>query len=93
MLHFNIRSLQKNFETFYESLQLLPTLPQIIGISETKINDTPLINIFIPNYMLLHANSTTRAGGVGLYILSSISLTYLVKINLVMLAVRISGFL
>ena len=79
MLHFNIRSLQKNFETFYESLQLLPTLPQIIGISETKINDTPLTNISIPNYMFLHANSTTRAGGVGLYILSSISFKLLGK--------------
>ena len=79
MLHFNIRSLQKNFETFYESLQLLPTLPQIIGISETKINDTPFTNISIPNYMFLHANSTTRAGGVGLYILSSISFNLLGK--------------
>ena len=79
MLHFNIRSLQKNFDTFYETLQLLPTLPQIIGISETKINNTPLTNISIPNYTFLHANSSTRAGGVGLYILSSISYNLLGK--------------
>ena len=65
MLHFNITPLQKNFDTFYETLQLLPTLPQIIGISETKINDNPLTNISITNYTFLHANSTTRAAGVG----------------------------
>ena len=79
MLHFNIRSLQKNFDTFYKSLQLLPTLPQIIGISETKINNTPLTNISKPNYTFLHANSATRAGGVGFYILSSISYNLLGK--------------
>ena len=79
MLHFNIRSLQKNFDNFYESLRLLPTLPQIIGIFETKINDTPLTNISISNYTFLHANYTTRAGGVGLYILTSISYNLLGK--------------
>ena len=83
MLHFNIRFLQKNFDTFYETLQLLPTLPQIIEISETKINDAPLTNISTPNYTFLHVNSTTRAGGVGLYNLN------LVKINLLVLAMRI----
>ena len=93
MLHFNIRSLQKNFDTFYETLQLLPTLPQIIEISETKVNDTPLTNISIPNYTFLHANSTTRTGGVGLYVLSSISCYLLGKNQLVVSAVRISGFL
>ena len=80
MLHFNIRSLQKKFfDTFYKSLQLLPTLPQIFGIFETKINDTPLTNISIPNYTFLHANSATRTGGVGFYILSSISYNLLGK--------------
>ena len=79
MLHFNIRSLQKNFNTFYETLQLLPTLTQIIGIFETKINDSPLTNTSIPNYTFLHANSTTRAGGVGLYIFNSISYNLLGK--------------
>ena len=44
MMHFNIRLLQKNFDSFYEALQLLPTLPQIICISETKINKKPLTN-------------------------------------------------
>ena len=45
MLRFNIRSLQKNFDPFYETFQLLPTFPQIIEIFETIVNDTPLTNI------------------------------------------------
>ena len=54
------------------------TLPQIIGIFETKINDIPLTNISIPNYTFLHANSTSTCG-VSLYILSSISFNLLGK--------------
>ena len=46
---------------------MLLTLPQINN------RPTPLTNISVPNYTFLHANSTTRAGGVGLCILSSIS--------------------
>ena len=38
-----------------ETLQLLPTLAQIIRISKTKINDILLTNISIPNYTFLHA--------------------------------------
>ena len=73
MMHFNIRSLQKNFDSFYEALQLLSTLPQIICISETKINKKPLTNISISNYSFVCANSNTRAGGVGFYLNNSIS--------------------
>ena len=87
MLHFNIRPLQKNFDTFHEILQLLTTLSQIIGIFKRKINDT-LTNISIPNYMFLHANSTIHTCDVGLYILSSISHNLLEKINIVVPAVR-----
>ena len=40
MINFNIRSLQKNFDAFYEALQLLPTLPQIICTrSVQKVSD------------------------------------------------------
>jgi len=51
-----------------ELLQELPTLPQIIGISETRIKKSPLINISLLNYTFLHADSTTSAGGVGINI-------------------------
>ena len=49
-------------------LQLLPALPQLICITETKINKEPLVNIELENYHFLHANSVTQAGGVGIHI-------------------------
>ena len=77
MIHFNIRSLQKNFDSFYEALQLLSTLPQVICSSETKINKERLTNISISNYSFVCANSNIRAGGVGFYLNNST--VYLIK--------------
>ena len=57
MIHINIRSLQKHCDTLVEMLQLLPALPQLICITETKINKEPLVNIEPENYHFLHANS------------------------------------
>jgi len=73
MLNLNISSLQKHFHSLHETLQQLPVLPQIIGISETRIKSQPYLNISTPNYRFLYANSTTQAGGVGSYINNSIS--------------------
>ena len=42
--------------------------PEIIAISETKLDDQNIYNISIPGYVFLNTNSPTRAGGVGLYI-------------------------
>ena len=71
--HLNIRSLQKNFDSLQEFLCSLPHLPHIICLSETRLNYLPLTNIELHGYKLLHADSTTRAGGVAIY--RSISLT------------------
>ena len=68
MIHINIRSLQKHFDTLAEMLQLLSALPQLICITETKISKELLVNIELENYHFLHANSVTQAGGVGIYI-------------------------
>ena len=73
MIHVNIRSLQKLFDTLAEMLQLLFALPQLICITETKINKEPLVNIELENYHFLHASSVTQAGGVGIYISKDIS--------------------
>ena len=66
-LHVNIRSLQKNFDPLCELITLLNFTPQIICITETRIKDQPLINVAIPNYSFVHANSTSNAGGVAVY--------------------------
>ena len=73
MIHINIRSLQKHFDTLAEMLQLLPALPQLICITETKINNESLVNIELENYHFLHANLVTPAGRVGIYISKDIS--------------------
>ena len=73
MIHINIRSLQKHFDTLVEMLQLLPALPQLICIIKTKINKEPLVNIELEIYHFLNANSVTQAGGVGIYISKDIS--------------------
>ena len=68
LLHVNIRSLQKNFDPLCELITLLNFTPQIICITETRIKDQPLINVAIPNYSFVHANSTSNAGGVAVYL-------------------------
>ena len=68
LLHVNIRSLQKNFDLLCELITLLNFTPQIICITETRIKDQPLINVAIPNYSFVHANSTSTAGGVAVYL-------------------------
>ena len=73
VIHLNIRSLQKNFDSLQEFLCSLPHLPHIICLSETRLNYLPLTNIELPGYKLLLVDSTTRAGGVTIY--HSISLT------------------
>ena len=67
LLHVNITSLnkQKIFDALYEFLTLLPLTPDIVCVSETRLKDNPLINIAIPNYNFVHADSVTNAGGVG----------------------------
>ena len=65
IMHFNIHSLQKNFDSFYIFLQFLKFLPEFLCPTEYRIKDKPLINISIPGYSFVHANSTTAAGGVG----------------------------
>ena len=68
MMHFNIRSLQKNLTSLNDFILTVKETPGIIAISETKLQDENIYNISIPGYVFLNTNSPTRAGGVGLYI-------------------------
>ena len=54
LIHVNIRSLQKNFDLLSELISLLDFKPHFICITETQINDHPLINVSIPNYSFVH---------------------------------------
>ena len=68
MMHFNIRSPPKDLTSLNDLILTVKETPEIIAISETKLQDENIYNISIPGYVFLNTNSPTRAGGVGLYI-------------------------
>ena len=70
LLHINIRSLHKNFDNLYDFLVELNFLPDVICLTETRIKLHPLLNISLPNYTFFHTDSTSNAGGVGIYVLN-----------------------
>ena len=45
MMHFNIRSLQKNLTSLNDFILTVKETPEIIAISETKLQDENIYNI------------------------------------------------
>ena len=82
IVHINIRSLQKHYESLYEFLNSFHKTPDIICISETRLKQGPLINVNLPAFHLLHNDSPTNAGGVGIYIAVSMAFEYLPDIQI-----------
>ena len=72
-LHINIRSLQKNFDDLVNLISQFTVLPDIICITETRLKHNPLINISIPGYDFVKANTSSFAGGVGMYVSSKLN--------------------
>ena len=68
IIHFNTRSLPKNKFHFECLLAELKSLPEIIAITETKINANNLHLTELDHYEFVHVDSKSAAGGVGLYI-------------------------
>lgn len=68
LLHSNIRSLPKNIELLKENLTSLSVNPDIIAITETKLNSNSIDNTDIENYDFYHNDSPTAAGGTALYV-------------------------
>ena len=67
-MHCNTRSLGENISLLHDILVTVKSLPDIIAISETKLNEKTSVNLHIPGYFSVHTDSKTHAGGVGLYI-------------------------
>ena len=80
IFHLNICSLQAYFDKLHDFLQEFSRLPSIIFISETRINNNPMINIDMPGYYFVHFPSPTKAEIVGAYL--STSLKFTLKDNL-----------
>ena len=70
ILHANIRSLHKNFDSLIDFCESLSAKPDIICLTETKLKDIPYANINIPNYNFYHSPTQTNADGVAMYISS-----------------------
>ena len=66
--HFNTRNLAKNHDKIEELLNELDFLPEIMSISETKLNFQSASNVNICHYKFINSDSPTKAGVVGLYI-------------------------
>ena len=73
-LHLNIASLPKHFDDFTVLLDSLTTRFHVIGISETRLNDTSVSahNLEIPGYSFLSTPTEAAAGGTALYIDNSL---------------------
>ena len=68
--HFKIRSLRKNFKSLEQLLIKLNILPDVKGLTETKIKINALnyISNQLLRYYFLHSNSATTSGGVTIFI-------------------------
>ena len=82
LLHINIRSLPKNLDNLnHHLLQLLPSLPDVICLTEIKIKNNPLANINLPGYDNLKFSPAIKiAGGAGIYV-SNEYISYITGIN------------
>ena len=63
----------------HDILSTVKTTPDIIALSESKINENTSANLNIPSYAFVNTNSKTQAGGVGLYL--SINLEFSRRID------------
>ena len=68
IIHFNIRSLNKNFDKFYDFIQSLSYTPDVVCLSESRIKKQPLINVNLPGYTFLNFSSLKNAGGVAMHV-------------------------
>ena len=61
-------------------LSFFPFLPDVIWSSETKMKNSILSNLDLQGYEpILHADSNTNAGGVGVFIAQNVEATVLGK--------------
>ena len=89
VMHFNVRSLQKNFSKLSLHVSQLSTKPDVIAITETKLNDAKINDGFkLTEYKFTHKNSPTKAGGVAFYVKKELSYTLINSAGLNLNAVK-----
>ena len=70
LIHCNVRSLQKNQTLLSDLINILSSRSDIIGISETKLNENSVDNIDLlgNNFYQTDSNTNGGGGGVGMYV-------------------------
>ena len=83
-LHVNTRSLIHNIDNLHQLLCKLPKEPDIIFVTETKLNKRSNINFtHLDNYTFINKDSFSNAGGVGLYLKNSLKFEIRKDLNLI----------
>ena len=72
MFHCNIRSLQKNLAFLEDFLYSLDERPEILAITETRLNANSVCYVDLLNYELYHTDSPSSAGGSAIYITNTL---------------------
>ena len=71
MFHCNMRSLQKNLALLEDFIYSLDKRPEILAITETRLNANSVCNVDLLNYELYHTDSPTSAGGSAIHIIKT----------------------
>lgn len=82
MLSVNIRSLNANIDKLNELLVSFDLLPDIIALSETKLNLGQVNYPDLTGYNFFHKGTTTSWGGVGLFVKKHLSISMCSDIEL-----------
>ncbi len=73
LLHCNVRSLKNKFDQFLSFLKSINSTFDIIGLTETWLNDEIICEYNMPGYALVYNNrNDNRGGGVAMYIKNNI---------------------
>ena len=68
IFHCNIRSLPKNLTLLNDMIYTLSSKPDVLAVTETKLNENTVSNVDISGYNFYHPDSLTAAGGAGIYV-------------------------
>ena len=68
MFHCNIRHLPKNLVKLEDFLYYLNKRPEILAVTETRLNKNSVCYVDLLSYELYHTDSPASAGGAVLYI-------------------------
>ena len=71
-----MRSLQKNLALLEDFLYSLDKRPEILAVTENRLNANSVCNVDLLNHELYHTDSPTSAGGSAIYIIKTLNPFY-----------------